>query len=136
MSYTVKIKEEISKQTSTRSEVIAELSAYIRNNGTIHNDRITLTTENHFMVDRVMDELKELFGIVPKEEVVENLNFSKNELYQITISEKLDLINEEEIAPPLTARNISLQEKFFLKENRYNSFFLNYNYFGGDKRET
>ena len=95
MSYTVKIKEEISKQTSTRSEVIAELSAYIRNNGTIHNDRITLTTENHFMVDRVMDELKELFGIVPKEEVVENLNFSKNELYQITISEKLDLIEKE-----------------------------------------
>ncbi len=95
MSYTVTIKEEISKQKSTRSEVIAELSAYIRNNGTIHDDKITLTTENHFIVDRVIDEMKELFGIIPEEEVIENLNFSKNELYQITIKEKLELIEKE-----------------------------------------
>ena len=61
MSFTVTIKEEISKQTSTRSETIAELSAYIRNNGTITKDRITLTTENHFIVERVMNQIKELF---------------------------------------------------------------------------
>ena len=34
MSYTIKIKEEISTIKSTKSEQIAELSAYIRNNGT------------------------------------------------------------------------------------------------------
>lgn len=95
MSFTVTIKEEISKIKSTRSEVIAELSAYIRNNGTISKDKITLTTENHFIVERVLDEVKELFGILPKEEVIENLNFSKKELYQVTISEKLDLIEKE-----------------------------------------
>ena len=95
MSFTVTIKEEISKQTSTKSETIAELSAYIRNNGTITKDRITLTTENHFIVERVMNQIKELFSIVPEEEVIENLNFSKKELYQITIHEKLDLIKKE-----------------------------------------
>ncbi len=95
MSFTVTIKEEISKQTSTRSETIAELSAYIRNNGTITKDRITLTTENHFIVERVMNQIKELFSILPQEEVIENLNFSKKELYQITISEKLDSIEKE-----------------------------------------
>ena len=63
MSFTVTIKEEISNQKNTKSEIIAELSAYIRNNGTIHNDKITLTTENHFIVERVTEELKELFGI-------------------------------------------------------------------------
>ena len=36
----------------------------------------------------------------------------KNSFSKDNSSEKLDLINEEEIAPPLTARNISLQEKF------------------------
>ena len=33
MSFTVKIKEEIPNIKSTKSEIIAELSAYIRNNG-------------------------------------------------------------------------------------------------------
>ena len=95
MSFTVSIKEEISKQTSTRSESIAELSAYIRNNGTIHDHKITLTTENHFVVDHVVEQVKELFGIIPKEEVIENLNFSKKELYQLTIDEKIDLVEKE-----------------------------------------
>ena len=95
MSFTVTIKEEIAKSTGTRSETIAELSAYIRNNGTISKDKITLTTENHFIVERVLEEIKELFSINPKEEVIENLNFSKNDLFQITISEKLELIEKE-----------------------------------------
>ena len=95
MSFTGKIKEEISKEIGTRSEIIAELSAYIRNNGVISKDKITLTTENHFIVERVEDEMNELFSIIPKEEVIENLNFSKNDLYQITIDEKLDLIEKE-----------------------------------------
>ena len=32
MSFTTEVKEEISKIKSTKSEIIAELSAYIRNN--------------------------------------------------------------------------------------------------------
>lgn len=95
MSFTTTIKEEISKQDNTKSEVIAELSAYIRNNGTISKDKITLTTENLFIVDRVKDELKRLFNIASQEEVIENLNFSKNDLYQITIDKKLDTIKKE-----------------------------------------
>ena len=44
MSYTVTIKEEISTIKSTKSELIAELSAYIRNNATICSDKLTMTT--------------------------------------------------------------------------------------------
>ena len=95
MSFTVTIKEEIAKQDGTRSEVIAELSAYIRNNGTLHKDKITLTTENHFIVERVTKQLKELFGILPKEEMIANLNFSKKDLYQLTIDENLERIQKE-----------------------------------------
>ena len=42
-------KEEISKIKSTKSEIIAELSAYIRNNGSLSKKGITLTTENKFL---------------------------------------------------------------------------------------
>ena len=38
MSYTIKIKEEISNIKSNESETIAELSAFIRNNGHITKD--------------------------------------------------------------------------------------------------
>ncbi len=89
MSFTVKVKEEISTQNNTKSEMLAELSAYIKNNGNIENDKITLTTENHFIVERVIKGLMDLFQIHAKEEVIENMNFSKKALYQITITEKI-----------------------------------------------
>ncbi len=56
MSYSVKIKEEISTIKSTKSELIAELSAYIRNNGTITKKEITLSTENHFIIERIISK--------------------------------------------------------------------------------
>lgn len=92
MSFTTEVKEEISKIKSTKSEIIAELSAYIRNNGTISEKGITLTTENKFLVDRVIQELKTLYDCNPKSEIIENLNFSKRELYQITINDNLKSI--------------------------------------------
>lgn len=95
MSFTVTVKEEISKHDSTRSEMIAELSAYIRNNGSLYDDKITITTENVFIVDLIINRVKELFGFTPKKEVIENLNFSKKELYQVTINQKIDLVKKE-----------------------------------------
>ena len=95
MSYTVKIKEEISTIKSTKSELIAELSAYIRNNGTITKKEITFPTENHFIVERVINTIKYLYDIVVKEEKINNLNFSKKPLYQVTIDQKLDKIIED-----------------------------------------
>ena len=95
MSFTVQIKEEISKITGTSSETIACLSAYIRNNGTITDKKITLTTENHFIVEKVKEDLRNLYDVAATEEIIENLNFSKNDLYQITISEKLETITQD-----------------------------------------
>lgn len=95
MSFTVSIKEEISSSPRLRTEMIAELSAYIRNNGKITSQEIILTTENHFIVERVIEECQELFGILPEEETIENLNFSKKELYQITIKDHLEEIEKE-----------------------------------------
>lgn len=92
MSYTITIKEEISEIKNTKSEMIAELSGYIRNNGTITDNKIAITTENKFLVERVTNHLKNLYDVTPKIEIIENLNFSKNDLYQITIENNLKVI--------------------------------------------
>ena len=104
MSYTIKIKEEISTIKSTKSEQIAELSAYIRNNGTINKNEITLPTENHFIVERIKNTIKYLYDIDVDAEIISNLNFSKRQLYQIVINKKIDkiisdLCLKEEIVP-------------------------------------
>ncbi len=88
MSFTVTIKEEISNIKSTKSELIAELSAYIRNDGDFTKENIIMTTENKFLVDHIVEIMKDIYQVEPQVEVIENLNFSKRELYQMTISKK------------------------------------------------
>lgn len=92
MTFTIQIKEEISNFKSSKSETIAELSAYIKNNGHIKNNTIVLNTENHFLIERIKEEIKDLYDENLEEEIVGNQNFSKKKLYQLTISKKVDAI--------------------------------------------
>jgi len=92
MSYTVTIKEEISNIESTESELIAELSGYIRNNGVISKNKVTMTTENKFIVDRIVNSIKDIYDTTSTVDIIENLNFSKNNLYQITINKNTNMI--------------------------------------------
>ena len=86
MSFTTNIKEEISSFKNTKSELIAELSGYIRNNGNIQDNMITMSTENKWIMERVSNSLKDFYNIDVPIETVENLNFRKKDLYQIKIS--------------------------------------------------
>lgn len=95
MSFTIKIKQEISNIKSTKSEMIAELSAYVKNNGVFNDDRLTLNTENKFIVERVSNFIKVISNIDSKIEIIENMNFSKRKLYQITINENLNKLLKE-----------------------------------------
>ena len=90
MSFTGLIKEEISNIKSSESEIMAELSAYIRNNGDFYKDKIIMTTENEFLVHHIIDSLKNICHIEAEVTIIENLNFSKNDLYQITLDRKED----------------------------------------------
>lgn len=92
MSYTTRIKEEIASIKNTKSETIAELAGFIRNNGTITNDLIALTTENKKTVERLKDFLKTEYEIDLKIDTKENANFSKKELVVMSIDKKIDLI--------------------------------------------
>ena len=85
MSFTTSIKEEISNFKSSKSELIAELSGYIRNNGTRTRNNIVMSTENKWIMERIANAIKEFYNLDLTIEVVENLNFSKKDLYQIKI---------------------------------------------------
>lgn len=92
MSYTISIKEEISTLDLTKSEMIAELSGFVRNNGYLNNNMLHLTTENEFTVKRLTSFFKKLYEVDIAVEVKDSLNFSKKNLYQLTLGTKLDFI--------------------------------------------
>lgn len=92
MSFTTQIKNEISQIDGTKSESIAELSGIVRNNGYINNDTLCLTTENNIIATKIIKLFKDIYEVDIKKEVKENLNFSKKELYLLTLKENLNFI--------------------------------------------
>ena len=95
MSYTTKIKNEISEIYDTSSEMIAELSGFIRNNGYIENNKLYLTTENKLIAERISKFLNDLYDIKPKLDTKANLNFAKNKLNLLVIDDKKDFILQD-----------------------------------------
>jgi len=92
MSFTTTIKEEISRINNTRSESIAELSGFLRNNGVCDETSIELVTENATVAKRIYKLMKDIYDVTCEIETRKNANFSKNNLYLITIAEKTDFI--------------------------------------------
>lgn len=95
MSYTTDIKEEISKNIGSKSEMIAELSGYIRNNGHHTTNGFQLTTENPLICERIEKQIETLYEVKIKKEIKDSLNFSKKDLFVLTIEEKKDFILED-----------------------------------------
>ena len=92
MSYTIDIKKEISAINSTKSEMIAELSGFVRNNGSVENNILSLTTENEFTIERLSHFFKNLYEVDLSVEIKDNLNFSKKNLYLLKLTTKTDII--------------------------------------------
>ncbi|CCY79031.1 putative sporulation transcription regulator WhiA [Mycoplasma sp. CAG:877] len=92
MSYTIEIKKEISEIKGTNSEMIAELSGFIRNNAYLNNNTLYLTTENEFTIERLTSFFKKLYEVELNVEVKDNLNFNKKNLYLLSTNSKVDLI--------------------------------------------
>lgn len=95
MSFATDVKNEISDLRLSKSENIAELSAFIRNNGHISNDEILLYTENMMIAKRVYAIVKNLYGIHCLMTTKQNVAFNKNNVYYIEIKEKVDFILED-----------------------------------------
>lgn len=92
MSYTTSIKNEIAFLEKFKSETIAELSGFIRNNGYIDDNKLFLTTENKKIMENIVSTIKKIYEIKVEVETKRNLNFSKNDLYLIIINERINFI--------------------------------------------
>ena len=64
MSFSIDIKNEVTRLDSTREELISELSAIVRNSAII-NDNIVITLENNSVARRIFKLFKNVYDITP-----------------------------------------------------------------------
>lgn len=101
-SFSMKVKSEIIKSDSGKSEKISLLSSYIRNNAIITEDSILINTENIDISKYIFNLINELYSVLPIITVRKSFNFKKGMSYLLKINNKknlilkdLSLINEE-----------------------------------------
>lgn len=95
MSFSTTTKNEITTLKNSKSETIAELSGFIRNNGYLENDILYLTTENNNIAKMIQNYLENLYDIKIKKEKTDNLNLFKNKLNLLEISDKVYFILQD-----------------------------------------
>ncbi len=124
MSFTTRIKNEISGMYSNSSANLAELSAIIRNSFNKETMELELVTENSTVCKHIYNLFKEIYNINVKIEH-KNTKFNKNRIYKILVTEKLDIIlkdlgilnekNEYEQRPPLYLITCEDEKRAYLK---------------------
>ena len=94
MSFTSRVKDEVSRIEGNKLEHIAELSCIIRNNATIQND-IIITVENNSVARRIFKLIKAIYDITPSITVRKKYNFTHNLSYILRIKKKQKSILED-----------------------------------------
>lgn len=94
MSFTSIVKNEVSKLQLQDIENISELSALIRNIGTI-NETIKITSENASVTRRAFNLIKDKYNVTPNIIVRRGFNFNKNYIYILEITHKIEQIIED-----------------------------------------
>ncbi len=92
MSFTTNIKQEITDIESSSSEMIAELSGFLRNNSDISKGSLSTTSEKRNVLERFEYFIKELYQIDSEIVVIKNVNFSKNDLYELKVTKDVNRI--------------------------------------------
>ena len=94
MTFSTRLKEEITEYNSNLMEKRAELSAILRYDAKIEKEKITLTSENAKIARRIYSYLKEVFGINIKIIVRNQKRFRIKQIYILEIKEKVNYILE------------------------------------------
>lgn len=85
MTFSSKIKKEISTVECTKAEYLSELSGIIRTNAEIKIYNIKMQTENKFVANRIFGLFKVLYDINLNISLRKNYNFKKNEIYVLEL---------------------------------------------------
>ncbi len=120
MSFTSIVKNEVSKLQTIESENITELSAIIRNIGTV-NDAIQISTENASVARRIYSLLKDSYHIQPSVIVRRGYNFNKNYIYILVIKYKVTSILED-LSYQLSSESNIPKEYIYSDENLIQSY--------------
>ena len=91
MSFTTRVKNEISNKYGKISENIAELAAIFRNSYQKADNILEIVTENSTVCKHIYRLIKEIYHVNTKTEY-KNTKFSKNRLYIVSIPDKLEII--------------------------------------------
>ncbi len=93
MSFSMDIKNEVSRLDSTREELISELSAIVRNSAVISNS-IVITIENNSVARRIFKLFKNVYDITPVI-TVRKKYFNNGYSFILDIRTKIDLILDD-----------------------------------------
>lgn len=121
MSFTSEVKNEISKLNTMKTENISELSAVIRNIGSLHENVLKITSENASVTRRIFNLIKEQYNILPKITVRRGYNFNKNYIYILEIKHKVDVILED-ISINFKSENNIPKEYIYSDEEQIRSY--------------
>ena len=88
-SFSMKVKNEIINLNTTKTEKIALLSSYIRNNAVITTDSILINTENIDVSKYIFNLIKELYNVLPIITVRKSFNFKKGMSYLLKIRDNI-----------------------------------------------
>ena len=91
MTFTTRLKEEISKLSNNDIECRSIIDAFLRYNSEINNN-ITITLENASVARFIYIILKEVFGVLPKITIRVQKRFRIKQIYIIEINDKVDYI--------------------------------------------
>ncbi len=94
MTFSSRLKEEITEYNGNAIEKRAELSAILRYDAKITKEKITITSENAKIARRIYTYVKEIFGINIKIIIRNQKRFRVKQIYILEIKEKLEFILE------------------------------------------
>lgn len=94
MTFTTRLKEEVTRNEIGKIESLVELSAYIRFAGQIKKNKITLVMENASVARRIYKDIKNNFGINIKITIRNQKRFRVTQIYILEINDKVDIILE------------------------------------------
>ncbi len=94
MTFSTRLKEEITEYSSNPIEKRAELCAILRYDAKLEKDSITITSENAKIIRRIYTYLKEVFGINIKIIIRNQKRFRIKQIYILEIKEKINYILE------------------------------------------
>ncbi len=122
MTFTTRLKEEITKNDIGQIESLVELSAFITYAGQIKKNKITLVMENASVARRIYKDIKTNFGINVKITVRNQKRFRVKQIYILDITEKCEHILET--LNIMKNNKKTLPEEYFLSTKEEKTAFL------------